>query len=211
MNVAILVRVSTNRQDTDRQIADLQAHAAANGWNVVEVIEEQGVSRRADAHARHGLKRAVALAQAGAIQKVMVHEVSRVGRPAILHPWIEELHSAGVSLYWHSQRTETLLPDGQRSMAAGMMLAIFSEMAHAEVEMLSARVRSGMEEARRKGVHLGRKSGTVEPDDVFMGKHADVVRRLKEGHSVRNTAKLTDKSPGTVLKVKRAMEKGWEP
>jgi uncharacterized protein YerC len=39
------------------------------------------------------------------------------------------------------------------------------------------------------------------------GKHADVVRRLKEGHSVRNTAKLTGKASATVLKVKRIVEK----
>ena len=203
MNVAILVRVSTNRQDTERQIADLREHAESQNWNVVEVIEEQGVSRRADSDARHGLKRAVALAMDGHIQKVMVHEVSRIGRPAILHPWIEELHKAGVSLYWHSQRTETLLPDGTRSMAAGMMLAIFSEMAHAEIEMLSSRIRSGIAEARRKGVHCGRKAGTGESDDAFLGKHADVRRRLSEGHSVRNTAKLTGKASATVLKVKR--------
>lgn len=184
---------------------ELQAVALEKGWNVIEVLEEHGISRRAAASERHGLARAEELAAEGKIRKLLVHEVSRVGRPAIVHPFVEGLHASGVSLYWHAQRVETLLPDGRRSQAAGMMLAILAEMAHSEIETLSERIKSGLAEARRKGRKLGRPQGSTVSDKELLSKHSDVVRRLKEGHSVRNTAKITGKGGSTVQRVKAAL------
>ena len=45
--LAILVRVSTNRQETDRQISDLTSYASKKGYRVVEICQET-VSGRAD-------------------------------------------------------------------------------------------------------------------------------------------------------------------
>lgn len=67
--VAILVRVSTKKQETDRQINELQALADEKGWEVVEVLREV-VSGRAEENERHGLLRAEKLASQGAIKKV---------------------------------------------------------------------------------------------------------------------------------------------
>ena len=106
--VAILVRVSTKRQETERQVHELRAVAEARGWSVVDVVEEDGVSGAAKDADRHGLARVEALAAAGAIRKVLVHEVSRVGRrPAVVHGFVERLLDLKVSLYWHSN---TLIP-----------------------------------------------------------------------------------------------------
>ena len=35
----------------------------------------------------------------------------------------------GVSLYWHAQRIETLLPSGKRNPAASIMFSLLAEMA----------------------------------------------------------------------------------
>jgi DNA invertase Pin-like site-specific DNA recombinase len=108
----------------------------------------------------------------------------------------------GVSLYWHQQRIETLLPSGKRNPAAGIMLALLSEMALAETETLRERILSGLEEAKKKGVKLGRPEGTAISKDEFLKKHKDVVRLLKEKHSIRNAAKISGKGISTVQKVK---------
>ena len=81
----ILVRVSTVKQDTDRQVTELRAVATSRGWEVVEVLEET-VSGRADQSERSGLHRAEELALTGKIKKVLVHEVSRVARPPLTLP-----------------------------------------------------------------------------------------------------------------------------
>ncbi len=203
--VAILVRVSTLKQENDRQISELQAYADSKGFEVVEICQEQ-VSGNADESDRHGLHRAEELARAGMIKKVLVHEVSRLARRnSIAHGFIEALEELGVSLYWHQQGIETLLPNGKRNPAAGIMFALLAEMARAERETLSERIKSGLAEARRKGRKLGRPQGTTVSDKELLSKHADIVRRLKEGHSVRNTAKITGKGGSTVQRVKAAL------
>ena len=159
--VAILVRVSTKRQETERQVHELRAVAEARGWQVIEVVEECGLSGAAKESDRHGLARVEELAASCAIRKVLVHEVSRVGRrPAVVHGFVERLLDLKVSLYWHSQRVETMLESGRRNPAAGMMLAVLAEMALAERETLRERVLSGLDAARRAGKALGRPVGT---------------------------------------------------
>ena len=203
--VAILVRVSTSKQETDRQVTELSAHAAAKGYEVVEICREQ-VSGMADESDRPGLQRAEELARAGTVKKILVHEVSRLARRnSIAHAFIEMLEELGVSLYWHQQGIETLLPNGKRNPAAGIMFALLAEMARAERETLSERIKSGLAEARRKGRKLGRRPGAVYSNKEFLSKHADIARKIKEGHSVRNTAKITSKGISTVQRVKAAM------
>jgi DNA invertase Pin-like site-specific DNA recombinase len=202
--VAILVRVSTDEQDNARQVSELREVANRAEWDVIEVIREQGVSGAS--RIRPGLARLLELAECGKVRKVLVHEVSRLSRhPAVLHDAVERLNEAGVSLYWHSQRAETLLPDGERNPATGMMLAILGEMARSERESLSKRTKSGLAEARRRGRTLGRPVGSTISDADLVAKHPDIAKLVRAKLSIRKIAKLTDKAPGTVQAVKRAM------
>ncbi|HEY5749191.1 MAG TPA: recombinase family protein [Chryseolinea sp.] len=203
--VAILVRVSTVKQETDRQISELKAYAETKGYEVVDVCQET-ISGRADEEDRHGLRYVEELAQAGKIKKVLVHEVSRLARKnSVTHRFVETLEAHGVSLYWHAQSIETLLPNGKRNPAAGIMLALLAEMARNEVDVLRERINSGLAEARRKGVKLGRPEGTTLDREIFLQKHKDILRLLKSGQSVRNTAKITGKGASTVQRVKLAL------
>ena len=85
------------------------------------------------------------------------------------------------------------MTNGKRNPAAGIMLALLAEMARSEVELLRERINSGLAEARRKGVKLGRPMGTTLSADTFVQKHKNIVRLLKEGHSVRNAARISVK------------------
>lgn len=202
---AILVRVSTNKQETQRQKHELKAAAEAKGWEVVEVCEET-ISGSADKDERPGLMRIEELAQAGKIKKVLVHEISRIARrPSVAHTFVETLEQCGVSLYWHAHSIETLLSSGKRNPAAAIMLALLAEMARAEKETLVERIKSGLEEARRKGVKLGRPEGSSLETAELVAKHPDIVRALKAGQSVRNAAKITGKGASTVQRVKAAL------
>jgi DNA invertase Pin-like site-specific DNA recombinase len=200
MRAAILVRVSTQKQENDRQIHELTKAAEAKGWEVVEVIEEKSSGAL---RSRPGLDRAIELAESGTIQKVMVHEISRVARRnSTAHDFLEKLDDAKVSLYWHSQSIETLMPNGKRNPAAGIMFAMLAEMARAERETLSERTKSGLQRAVRDGKILGRPQNSGDTPQRFLAKHADIQRCLLKGQSVRDTAKITGKSTATVQKVK---------
>jgi len=191
--VAILVRVSTQKQETARQLTELTHYAATKGYSVIEVCKET-VSGDADADARHGLKRVEELAEAGKIRKVLV-----------AHQFVEKIEQCGVSLYWHSQNVETLLPNGKRNPAASIMFALLAEMARSEREGLRVRIASGLAEARRQGKTLGRPTGSVLTPARFLHKHRDVARLLKAGQSIRNAAKLADKGVSTVQRVRAAL------
>lgn len=206
--VVILVRVSTQKQETSRQISELQTYADGKGFEVVEICRET-ISGRADDSDREGLRRVESLARTGTIKKVLVHEISRLARKnSVTHRFVETLEECGVSLYWHAQGVETLLSNGKRNPAAGIMLALLSEIARSEVETLRERINSGLAEARRKGVTLGRPKGSTLSREVFLRAHKDIVRLVKEGQSVRNTAKITGKGGSTVQRVKAALAAG---
>lgn len=202
--VAILIRVSTSKQETRRQLNELSDYAAGKGYHIVEVCSET-VSGDA-AEDKRQLRRIVELAAAGRIRKVLVHEISRIARRnSTAHKFVEELDSHGVSLYWHAQGIETLLPNGKRNPAAGIMLAVLAELARAELETLRTRIVSGLADARRRGQRLGRPTGTTLPTDVFLRKHKEVVRLLRSGQSIRNAAKIAAKGVSTVQRVKAAI------
>lgn len=204
--VAILVRVSTDEQDNTRQINELTEVAASQDWHVVEVVREDGVSGAS--RNRPKLAHILRLAESGVIRKILVHEITRLSRhPAVLHDAVERCNEAGVSIYWHSQHIETLLSDGERNPAAGMMLAILGEIGRTEREFLTKRIRSGMAAARAKGRHMGRPAGSGMDSTALLAKHADVVRLLKSGQSIRHAATLSGKAKGTVETVKRTLGK----
>src|SRR6266550_9483525 len=171
--VVILVRVSTAKQETARQISELRQYADGKGYEVIEVCQET-ISGSAEDHERDGLRRAEQLARDGKIKKVLVHEISRIARRnSVAHRFVETLEDYGVSLYWHAQGVETLLPNGERNPAAGIILALLAEMARSEVEVLRARINSGLAQARRNGVKLGRPKGSRLAPDAFLNRHRD--------------------------------------
>ena len=85
------------------------------------------------------------------------------------------------------------------------MFALLAEMARSERDVLSERIKSGLAEARRKGRKIGRPQGSTLAANQFMEKHRDVCRRLRQGHSIRNTAKITGKGISTVQRIKAVL------
>lgn len=200
--VTILVRVSTSKQETNRQVNELKQYAASKGYAVIEVCQET-ISGQASDDERAGLRRVEELAAAGKIRKVLVHEISRIARRnSVAHKFVETLEQHGVSLYWHAQGIETLLPNEKRNPAAGIMLALLAEMARGEHDLLKARIASGLAEARRRGQKLGRPVGTTTAPAELLQKHKDIVRLLKAGQSVRNAATIAGKGVSTVQRIK---------
>ena len=93
--VAVLVRVSTAKQETARQISELKEYANAKGYEVVEICQET-ISGSAENGERHGLARVEQLARDGRIEKVLVHEISRIARKnSVAHQFVEALEDCG--------------------------------------------------------------------------------------------------------------------
>lgn len=209
--VAILVRVSTSKQEVARQISELEAVAETNGWEIVETLRET-VSGNANLEDRPALRRIVQLGDTGKIKKLLVHEVSRLSRrPSVALTFVEVLEGLKVSVYWMAQNVETLLPSGKRNPSAAIMLALLAEMAKAERETLRERILSGLEEAKRKGIKLGRPAGSSMDRTAYLQKHHRIVRLLQKGMSIRNSASVAEVDKATVCRVKRILEAQTQP
>ena len=197
----IFVRVSKKEQDYQRQVEDLRAVAHSQGVQVVAEIAEKisGAKRNQD---REGIQQLLELSRRGAIQKVLVSEVSRLGRSTVeVLQIVEELTQLGISIYVQNFGIETL-KNGKRNPVAQFMFTLLAEFARLERETLRERILSGMDEARRQGVTIGRPVGATEEKAVFLKKYAAVARQLRAGLSVRKTAKLCAVAINTVRKVK---------
>jgi hypothetical protein len=66
---------------------------------------------------------------------------------------------------------------------------------------LRERINSGLAEARRKGVKLGRPERATLDRETLLQKHREIVRLLKDGQSVRSAAKISDKGISTVQRM----------
>lgn len=206
VNAVIFGRVSTIDQDFNRQVNDLKKIATKLSLNVVEVITEK-VSGAKLNDEREGVQQLLEGARSGRFQKVLVTEVSRLGRSTLeTLKLVEELHSNGVSIYLQDLSTETLNEDGEMNMQTEMMLHMLSLFAKNERRNTIERIRSGMAEAKANGVHCGRYEGTEETKGVFLSKYSKVIGGLKKGFSVRECVKLYNVSLGTVAKVRKLIK-----
>jgi len=196
----IFVRVSKREQDYQRQIEDLRTIAKAKGVKIVQEISEKisGAKENID---RDGLQELLSLAKSGAIDIVLVQEVSRLGRSTVeVLKVLEELTQLSVSVYVQNFGIETL-KKGKRNPIAQFMFTLLAEFARLERETLRERILSGIEEARRKGKKLGRPDGTKEDKAAFLKKYPLVARNLRLGISIRKTSKICEVSINTVRKV----------
>ena len=95
----IYARVSSasDRQSTDRQVADLRAFAEKEGIEVVGEYEEHGSGARED---RPELLRCVEFLRRGGCSTLLVSEISRLGRTVkgVVNT-IDELTKVGVNVY----------------------------------------------------------------------------------------------------------------
>ena len=206
MEAAIFVRVSARNQDAARQIDDLTELCRKQGWILKNVITEKisGVTKNSQ---RPGLQKLMSLAHTGQIQKVVVSEVSRLGRNTreVLEI-IDQLSSSSVSIYIQNYNLETLTPGGKVNSIAQFMLTLLAEFARLERETIIERTISGQRRAWEvEGKQKGRPTGTTEDKIQVLHKYPEVVRHLKAGKSLRDVSARCGVAINTVRKVKRVM------
>lgn len=161
--VAIYCRVSTADQSCERQERDLTAFAARAGYEVVGIYKETGSGMKLDRTER---KKVMALAQARAIDAVLVSELSRWGRSTLdLLGTLRDLEAKRVSVIAMNGIAFDLgSPYGR------MMATILAGIAEFERELIQERIRSGMAAAKARGKRLGRQPGQRPKSDRLAPK-----------------------------------------
>ena len=200
----IYSRVSSegNRQDTERQTNELKEYANKMGYELVEVYEEKvsGFKKNED---RPIFSRMLEEIEKGTIDKVLVWELSRIGRSVIQSLQnIQLLTDKKVSIYIKNFNLETLNDDKTPNSLSMFMVQILFSVANMEAQLTKSRMVSGYRNHIKNGGKVGRKTGSIETEEETIQKHSDVVKLLKKNLTIRQISGLTNKSTNTVLKVK---------
>jgi len=84
-----------------------------------------------------------------------------------------------------------------------MITAVLSSFAEIERDNIKYRLNSGRELAKAKGVKMGRKVGSVKSKEQKAEEYSNVIKHLKKGQSIRNTATLCGVSVSSVQRIKK--------
>ena len=204
MKTAIIyARVSsaTDRQSTERQIRNLTDYASANGYDVEKIFSEHisGATRNAE---RQALNECIDYAILHKTD-ILVSELSRMGR-AIWEVLETIKRCIDNSVNVHFQKEGLRLFDGKTvNKIMAIHISCIGYCADIERENIYFRLSQGRALAKQKGVKMGRKSGSVESRERKAEKHADVLRYLKKGCSIRDTAKLCNVGISTAQRIKK--------
>ena len=212
MKVAILVRVSSKseRQDYERQIQDLSNIAKKKNWDIVKIVTAKVSATKTRLSARQDITEIFELVETKAIQKVLVTELTRLGRVAKeIREVYEFLAKNNIAIFIQSLGLDTGAKGAFQKAINNIIITILAEIAELETVRLSERIKSGMREARRKGIKVGRPKGVKADMKQLIktnAKYKTAAKALKDGTSLRKTAAFAGISINTVRKIKDAID-----
>ena len=203
--VVILARVSTDKQEYQRQVNELTDYCTKVGWSV-EAVFSNKVSGAKRIEERPEIMDLIDYVKANDIDKVVCLEISRLGRNTLeALKVIECLNENGVSLYVKNYNLETLNPDGKVNPVASLICTILLEIASMERLTIAERMASGRDQyiakCRREGVKMGRPATYRKSDDAYKQQYPKEISLLKKGISLRNITAITGTSVNTLRKL----------
>ncbi len=201
----IYARVSSvgDRQNTDRQVVDLQEYAKVSKLNLVETFEEHvsGAKKNQD---RPVLMQAIYFCKANSIDMLLCSELSRVGRSSFeVLSTVKELIDNKINLYLEKEKFTLLDDDGKPSMLAPIIISVLSTCAQLERDNIQFRLNSGRRLYVERGGVLGRPKGTVKPLEQRREEYKEVISYLRKGYSQRIVSRLCNVSLTTVSRCAR--------
>lgn len=201
----IYARVSSvgDRQNTDRQVADLREYANRSGLSVVGVYEEHisGATKNED---RAVLCECLNFCVANKIDTLLISELSRLGRNVdeVLAN-VRFCKSNHLNIYFQKENLSLFNADGSKNPFLTIFISVLGTCAEMERDNIKFRLNSGLRRYVANGGRIGRKQGSTKSKEKKQEEYAKVIKLLKSGQSVRNTAKLCEVGISTVQRVKK--------
>ena len=201
----IYARVSSAgaRQSTDRQVRDLQAYAERDGYEVSKIYEERisGAARNPD---RQVLLDCLEYCVKNHIDILLISELSRLGRKVdeVLEN-VKFCKDHHLNIYFQKENLSIFNSDGSENPFLTIMIAVLGTCAQLEREAIYYRLQSGRAKYIADGGKVGRKVGYRKPKEAKEEEYREVIRHLKKGTTIRDTAKLTGHCVRTIQKIKK--------
>lgn len=159
--VALYARVSTinKGQDLDTQLLPLKRYCKERDWEVVEIYTDTMSWTK---ESRPSLNQLLTDAQQKKFTSVLVFRFDRISRSTKqLIELLETFRKLSISFISITENIDTTTPAGS------MMFTIIAAFAKFERDIISERVKFGIEKARINGKQIGRKRIEVDIDKIF--------------------------------------------
>ncbi len=189
------IRVSTEEQSREgvsleMQQSKIRAYAELNDLELVEIIEDAGISGKS-IKARPGIQKVIGLGKAKQIDAVIIYKLDRLARNTVETLEIAEtLDKKGVGLHSITEKLDTKSPLGRFFFT---MLAALAEM---ERQVIAERTKDALSQKKSRGEKLGGQApygyrevdGKLEEDPVEQRIIARVNELRAAGYSYRKIA-----------------------
>jgi DNA invertase Pin-like site-specific DNA recombinase len=190
---AIYTRISTKEQNNARQLSnvkDCKVFSDECSGSILFAEREQA-------------KKLIIEIEKGNITEIQVASIDRLGRNTIdILNTIEYLNNKKVNLISEKEGFNTLI-NGEINPMAKLLVGIMSTLAEFEKARIKERAKDGIIKAKERGAYVKNGGRTSESIEEFLNKSTSkmIVKHLKNGFSLRQTAKLCSCSLGKVQKV----------
>lgn len=190
-SAVIYARVSstTDRQNTDRQLSDLNAYAISNNYTVFQTFTEHisGAKKNSE---RDVLMCCFEYAKDNSINTILVSELSRLSRSI----WetldaVKWCKDHNINLFFQKENMYLFDDNGEVNAIMAVYISCLGLCAEKERENIAYRLASGRKLAIERGVRMGRKVGYRKPQQDKQQQYKEVIKYLRKGLSVANVLK----------------------
>ena len=201
----IYARVSSvgDRQDTSRQIRDLEILAKEKFLKVVKSYEEH-ISGTKKTQERPILTECLQYCISNHVSVLLLSELSRLGRNVddVLSN-VKLCKENHLNVYFQKEQLSIFGTDGKEHPFLTIFIAVLATCAELERENIKFRLNSGKAQYIAKGGKVGRKQGYRKSDEEFQDQYAAVIKQLRKGYPIRMIAVNCNCGISTVQRIKK--------
>lgn len=201
----IYSRVSSqgDRQDTARQVRDLELLAKQRNMKVAKIYEEH-ISGAKKTQERPILRECLEYCFTNNVEILLISELSRLGRnvdDVLANVQLCKEHHLNV--YFQKEQLSIFNDDGKEHPFLTIFIAVLGTCAEMERDNIKFRLNSGKAQYMAKGGKVGRKEGYRKSDEELQEQYAGVIKQLRKGYPVRMIAKSEGVGISTVQRIKK--------
>ena len=201
----IYSRVSSqgDRQDTARQVRDLELLAKQRNMKVAKIYEEH-ISGAKKTQERPILRECLEYCFTNNVEILLISELSRLGRnvdDVLANVQLCKEHHLNV--YFQKEQLSIFNDDGKEHPFLTIFIAVLGTCAEMERDNIKFRLNSGKAQYMAKGGKVGRKEGYRKSDEELQEQYAGVIKQLRKGYPIRMIAKNEGVGISTVMRVKK--------
>ena len=197
------VSSSNDRQDTTRQIRDLEIYANSNSLKILKSYEEH-ISGSKKAQERPILRECLDFCISNHVTVLLLSELSRLGRNVddVLAN-VRLCKDNHLNVYFQKEQLSIFNADGKEHPFLTIFIAVLATCAEMERENIKFRLNSGKAQFIAIGGKVGRKEGYRKSDEQLQEQYAGVIKQLRKGYPIRMIARNCNVGISTVQRIKR--------